>query len=254
MAAGDRVDVGGHALRCDVRGKGEPPFVCLHGLVDSLEIWDRIVGPLAERRRVIRVDQRGHGGSEAPPGPYAREDLAADVRALLDAHGADRAVLVGHSMGGIVSMATALAHPDRVAGLVLLGTASQCNEKVAGWYERIARAGEVDGLAGLTRSIYGKDAKKSVVGDAQGIAHVTRALGSLYTDPLTPKLGALACPALLLVGEKDPMGQRASEILRDAMPEGRAVLEVVPGRGHWLHVEAPDTVVGAIDRWLGRWA
>ena len=91
-----------------------------------------------------------------------------------------------------------------------------------------------------------------MVGDAQGIAHVTRALGSLYTDPLTPKLGALACPALLLVGEKDPMGQRASEILRDAMPEGRAVLEVVPGRGHWLHVEAPDTVVGAIDRWLGR--
>ena len=59
-----------------------------------------------------------------------------------------KAVLVGHSMGGIVSMATALACAERVAGLVLIGTASQCSEKVASWYEQIAQAGETDGLDG----------------------------------------------------------------------------------------------------------
>ena len=68
----------GHALRVDVAGAGPPDFLCLHGLVDALEIWDRLAGPLAERGRIVRFDQRGHGESEAPPGAYRREDLAAD--------------------------------------------------------------------------------------------------------------------------------------------------------------------------------
>lgn len=241
------VEVGGHALGVDVRGKGPPHFLLLHGLVDRLEIWDALAPALSERGQVIRVDQRGHGASDAPPGPYRREDLAADVAALLDAHGVERAVLVGHSMGGIVAMTAALAHPQRVAGLVLIGTASRCNEKVAGWYERIARAGESEGLAGLARSIYGEESGKEIVGDAQGIAHVTRTLKSLHEDPLTEKLDAIGCPALLLVGANDPMGPKASEIIAKQLPD--ATLEVVPDCGHWVQVERPDTVLAALDRW-----
>ena len=107
---------------------------------------------------------------------------------MLDALEISRAILVGHSMGGVVAMTTALAYPDRVAGLVLIGAASQCSEKVAHWYERIARAGETDGTAGLARAIYGERSDKRIAGDARGIAHVTRTLQSLYRDPLTPKL------------------------------------------------------------------
>jgi 3-oxoadipate enol-lactonase len=246
-----RIDVGGHVLRCALSGSGEPVFLCLHGLVDALSIWDRLAGALAERGRVVRMDQRGHGDSEAPPGPYTREELARDVTRLLDALEIHRAILVGHSMGGIVAMTAALAFPERVAGLVLLGTASQCSERVAGWYERIALAGEKEGLEGLARTIYGESSRKRVRGDSQGIAHVTRTLESLYDDPLTPKLAAIACPVLLLVGEKDPMGPKASQIIHDALPAGSARLEVLPGRGHWLHVEAPSEVIGALDRWLG---
>ena len=132
---------------------------------------------------------------------------------------------------------------------MLGGTASQCNAKVAGWYEQIAAAGERDGNAGLARSIYGEKTRKQIAGDAQGIAHVTRMLKSLFDDPLTPKLGEISCPALLLVGEKDPMGSRASELIRDALPAGLAQLETLPGRGHWLHVEAPDDVLRALDAW-----
>jgi len=97
--------------------------------------------------------------------------------------------------------------------------------------------------------IYGPDTKKQIQGSAQGIAHVTRMLKSLHADPLTPYLGKLSCPTLLLVGEKDPMGPRASELIREALPEGVAKLETLPGRGHWLHVEAPDDVLRAIDAW-----
>jgi len=240
--------VADHAFRGTADGRGDPPFVCLHGLVDTLEIWDRLSGPLAERRRTLRLDQRGHGESGAPAGPYRREDLAADVVGLLDALGIERAVLVGHSMGGIISMTTAVAYPERVAGMVLLGTASRCNERTAQWYERIAQAGETDGCPGLARAIYGDKSKRRVTGDAKAIAAVTRTLASLYTDPLTPKLESLDCPVLLLVGEKDPMGPKASEIIAGALPDAK--LQVLPGCGHWIHVEASDAVSDAIADWI----
>ena len=136
------------------------------------------------------------------------------------------------------------------AGLLLIGTTSECREKVAGWYERIAVAGETDGVAGLGRAIYGEKSKKQIAGDAQGIADVTRMLKSLHSDPLTPKLRDIRCPALMTVGENDPMGPRASEIVHAAMPAGQARLLRVPEKGHWLQLEAVEAVVPALDAWL----
>jgi pimeloyl-ACP methyl ester carboxylesterase len=246
------IDLGTHRLRVNEHGRGEPSFLCLHGLADTLEIWSRVTPALAQRGRLVTMDQRGHGESEAPPGPYRRDDLARDVVAVLDRLGISRTILIGHSMGGIVAMTTALAYPERVAGLVLIGTASQCSEAVAGWYEKIARAAETDGLAGLTRVIYGATSTRQLQGDAQGIAHVTRCLKSLYEYPLTPKLSTIGCPAVLLVGDNDPMGPKASVIIQRQMPN--AQLEVIADRGHWIHLEAPEAVLAAIDRLLGKHA
>ena len=132
-----QIQVGAHALRCQTSGEGERHFLCLHGLVDSLEIWQRIVPALEQRGRVSRMDQRGHGESGSPPGPYSRLDLAGDVVAVLDSLGVEKTLLVGHSMGGIVAMETALQFPERIAGLILIGTTSECRSKVAEWYERV---------------------------------------------------------------------------------------------------------------------
>jgi pimeloyl-ACP methyl ester carboxylesterase len=244
------VSLGDHEVNVMTRGEGDRHFTCLHGLVDNLGIWKRMAPDLEARGRVTRIDQRGHGASGSPPGPYSRAQLAADVVGVLDAEHIDQTILVGHSMGGIVAMETALAFPDRIAGLVLIGTTSECREKVAGWYERIALAGEKDGITGLGRAIYGEKSTKGIVGDAQGISHVTRMLKSLYSDPLTPKLGDILCPALLAVGEKDPMGPKASEIVHNAMTTGRAELLRVPDKGHWLQLEAVEPVVAALDQWL----
>jgi pimeloyl-ACP methyl ester carboxylesterase len=172
------------------------------------------------------------------------------VVGALDAEGIEQTILVGHSMGGIVAMETALGYPERIAGLVLIGTTSECREKIAGWYERIALAGERGGAAGLGHAIYGEKSTKQIFGDAQGIAHVTRMLKSLHSDPLTPKLRDIRCPALVTVGEKDPMGPKASEIVHAAMPAGRAELLRVPGKGHWLQLDAVEPVVAALDAWL----
>ncbi len=245
-----RIDAGGHAIALETLGAGSEAYVCLHGLADTREIWRGLAPELAQRGRVVLVDQRGHGDSDAPPGPYTLAALAGDVAAALDATALPRATLVGHSLGGVVAMATALAYPERVDGLVLLGTTGQCSARVGEWYERIAAAGECDGIDGIRREIYGARSTKPIRGDARAMAAVTRCLASLHADPLTPKLATLRCPALLVVGEKDPLGSKASELLCDAIPH--ATLVVLPGLGHWTHVDAPAQVAQALARWRSR--
>jgi 3-oxoadipate enol-lactonase len=239
------VDAGTHRIFVDAAGDGDLGFVCLHGLADTHAVWRRLAPGLLRHGRVFLVDLRAHGESSAPPGPCRREDLAADVRAVLDHGGVERAVLVGHSLGGIVAMTAALACPEQVAGLILLGTASECSDKTARWYERLARASEDGGLEGLRREIYGPDAMKAIHGDPAGMAQVTRSLQSLHTDPLTPRLGSIRCPALLCAGDRDPMGAGASVIIQRRMPQAR--LEIIPGAGHWLHLEAVERLLPLID-------
>ncbi|MCP4004093.1 MAG: alpha/beta fold hydrolase [bacterium] len=146
-----RIDLDSHQIDVEWFGKPSPGpvFVCLHGLVDSREIWKPLAAYLSKRGRVLLVDQRAHGTSTAPPGRFTRDDLANDVVAVMDQLEIDRCVLIGHSMGGMVSLAAALNTPRLVTGLALLGTAPHCSERTAQWYERIASAGEEHGIAGL---------------------------------------------------------------------------------------------------------
>jgi len=248
----NRIARDGYSLRYADSGGDLPVFLCLHGLADTLDVWDSLAGPLAERGRVVRIDQRGHGASGAPPGPCTRDDLARDAVGVLDALAIERAIVVGHSVGGIVAMAAALAAPERISGLVLIGTASRCSVRTAAWYERIALAAEQGGGDGLVRAIYGEGSGRRARGDARAIAQVARMLTSLHRDPLTPRLAAIACPVLLLVGEKDLMGPKASQTIRDALPPRHAELVVMPGCGHWLQIDAPGQVIAALDRWLSK--
>ena len=119
--------------------------------------------------------------------------------------------------------------------------------RAAAWYGKIAAAAKRDGVDGLRRAIFGAGSSRPIAGDAEGIAEITLCLQSLHTDPLTPALATLRCPALLLVGDQDPMGSAASEIVQRALPG--AILEVMPG-GHWLHVEASERVLDSIRRFL----
>lgn len=102
-----------------------PPVVFVHGFGSRLESW-RVVQPALASRRTLSFDQRGFGLSERTHDPaldgggYGPEAHAADLEALLNARGIDRAVLVGHSYGGGVVLRFALRHPERVAGVVLV--------------------------------------------------------------------------------------------------------------------------------------
>ena len=115
------VSAGGLRTHVAEAGSG-PPLVMLHGWPQHWWMWRRLIGPLAESRRVICPDLRGFGWTDAPPGGYDPEILALDLVALLDALAIDEPVdLVGHDWGGWTAQVFALHNPRRVRRLVALG-------------------------------------------------------------------------------------------------------------------------------------
>lgn len=114
----------GDGLRLAYDETGEPrglPVVLLHGYADSHRFFAPLLPHLGSGLRVLALTLRGHGDSEKPDDGYDLPTLAADVVHALDALEVDRAVLVGHSSGGLVAQQAACTHPNRVAGQVLVG-------------------------------------------------------------------------------------------------------------------------------------
>lgn len=103
-----------------VDGENGDAVVLLPGLMFARDVWDAQAKRLAANYRVIRLDLRGTGSSNAPEGPYLMENLAGDVAAVLDAIGVERAAIVGHSLGGYVALAFARMYVERLSGLALV--------------------------------------------------------------------------------------------------------------------------------------
>jgi pimeloyl-ACP methyl ester carboxylesterase len=97
-----------------------PPLLLVHGWPQHWWAWRKVIPRLAERYRVLAVDLRGHGWSDAPPGDYAKATFAADLLALLDAEGIERTKILAHDWGGYASFLLAMDHPERVERLVVL--------------------------------------------------------------------------------------------------------------------------------------
>jgi pimeloyl-ACP methyl ester carboxylesterase len=189
-----------------------PVLVFVHGLAASRDVWAAIASSLAGRFGVLRYDLRGHGDSAGVDTACQRSDLARDLVGLLEYLKIFSAVLVGHSAGGVIAMQTALDFPERVSGLVLVGTASACNDRTAQWYAPIP--------------------------EGRTFAHVALAMRSLNQDPLTERLREVSIPTLIIVGENDFLGVGGSVILSRAIPDSE--LEIRAGHGHGVYLEEPQ--------------
>ena len=227
------------SLHHTLHGAGPHTVVLTHGLAAGEPIWAAQVAALAPRYRVLTWDLRGHGRSAPNAAPCAIADLAADLRRVLDDAGVARAVVLGHSAGGVVAMRFALDHPERTSALVLVGTASECNARARQFYEDLAAMAAERGMEPVYRRLGVSPAQaRQAPTDAATFAPVARAMASLHAAPLTPRLGELRCPAHVIVGEKDFLGAGGSVILSRHI--AGAALAIVPGHGHGLFVEDPD--------------
>ena len=225
-------------LHYSLVGAGLPTIVLTHGLAAAEGIWSAQVAALSARHRVLTWDLRGHGRSAPVPEPCTIADLAADLRVVLDRAGIERALVLGHSAGGVVAMQFALDHPRRTAGLVLVGTASECNARARQFYEDLAALAEEHGMEPVRKRLgVGAEVESRAPVDPATFARVARAMASLNAAPLTPRLAEIRCPVQIVVGENDFLGVGGSVILHRTIAGSR--LAIVPERGHGIFREDP---------------
>src|SRR5262252_3163792 len=134
-----KIKANGISINYQVAGPdGAPWLVLSNSLATNLAMWDDQARELGRAYRVLRYDQRGHGGTDAPAGRYTFELLIADAAALLDAVGVKRAHFAGLSMGGVTALGMALDHPDRVDRAIVCDSACMSTPASSQqWEERI---------------------------------------------------------------------------------------------------------------------
>lgn len=237
--------------------------VLVHGFPFSHRIWDAQVMALGRDYHVIAPDLRGFGESAAPDEGYAMDDFAADIVTLLDRLGIDRAVWVGHSMGGYITLAALRRWPSRVRAAVFVATHARADTPEKKFQRETSAdivlnkgvsdtafsmmgaifAPEVDRQGKMAQSIY-----DIMVGSSpQAVAGALR--GMAVRPDSRPMLAGLSIPALVIAGAEDEIaGAELTGELAGLIPGARHV--VISGAGHMPMVEQPDATTGALREFL----
>ena len=248
-----------HYAECgDARGT---PVVFVHGWPDSWFSVSRVLPLLPATLRLIALDQRGFGESDHPDSGYTIPELTSDLMALLDALGIDHAVLVGHSYGTFVARRAAIAAPEQVAALVLIGTGA--STKITG----------ADALQAALRELPDPIPESFAREFQSGTLHrqvpdeffdriieeslkIPPRLWPVMIDCLLAyddirELGRISAPTLLLWGDHDALFPRAQQDdFLAAVPAAR--LKVYDETGHCPNWERPEWVAADIADFVAR--
>jgi pimeloyl-ACP methyl ester carboxylesterase len=231
-----------------------PPILLSHGYSATCRMWNGQISALVARHRVIVWDMRGHGESDAPTDPrgYSEALTVADMVALLRRCGIDRAVIGGLSLGGYMSLALCLAHPEMVGALMLFDTGPGFRNAEArrAWNERAeqrARDLEARGFAALGDSDEVRAGKHR---SARGLAGAARGmLAQADDDHIIAGLDKIAVPTLVLVGADDTHFLAAADYMARKIPS--AVRVTIPGAGHASNLHQPVAFNRAVTDFLG---
>lgn len=268
-----RVDAGETDLHVEVSGEG-PGLLLAHGFGGSARNFRGQARALSTRCRVVLCDARGHARSGAPADPalYTAERMVADMAAVMDELALAQAVVGGLSMGAGIALRFALAHPERVRGLVLAafppGAADARDARSdpalsqGAWAHAFAAAIEQDGLE-AAGAVYawgprsGFDPAAAALVRQGFLEHPPHAVAAILRGVLAQQPGAVqlarslrrvTIPTLVVVGADDPLSRSPSEILVRALPRARLV--VVPDAGHVVNLARPEAFDAALGEFL----
>ncbi|MDE3089371.1 MAG: alpha/beta hydrolase [Chloroflexota bacterium] len=224
------------------------PIVFVHGAAGNHLVWGEQLRALGAITRAVALDLPGHGKSQ-PPGRDSMDGYRDVVLGLLDALRFDRAVIVGQSMGGGIAQTLALSHPDRVAGLVLVGTGARLHvlpailDGILNDFENTARFVVDYSYAQPMSPSLRTLAEEQFRACPPAVTHGDYTACNAYD--LLPRVAEIRAPTLVIVGSADRMTPvKYSEYLAAKIPNARRVL--VEGAGHSAMIEKPTEVNRAL--------
>ncbi|MGI8754103.1 MAG: 3-oxoadipate enol-lactonase [Acidimicrobiales bacterium] len=235
---------------------GAPLLLLSNSLGTTTEMWVPQMPALTARFRVLRYEQRGHGGTPAPPGPYRIEELGTDVIDLLDHLGEPRASVLGLSLGGMVALWVAANHPERVDRLALTCTAAHM-PPAEGWTDRAAHV-RANGVLSLYEATLARwfvpgftdehpdaaDTVHAMLGatDAEGYAGCCEAIGAMDQRP---SLASVTAPTLVIAGADDPATPPAVGLELASGIAGASLL-VLANASHLANIASPERYTAAV--------
>lgn len=267
-----------HYLERGTGAAGEGPvFLLLHGFTLNSFTWGAVLDGFAARGRTIAYDQPPYGLSAKPAAgdwgdenPYAKTAVIAQLFAVMDGLGVERAVLVGSSSGGTLALEAALARPERVQALILIAPWVYAQRPtLPAWLAELPQMRRLSLLIG--RKLGASTLLQLSYAQPERIAPERRALAQLHTQVArwdlawgallsrsltTPvdvgqRLPSVTQPALLLTGDQDRL-VRPEDTKRVAAELPRAELAILPGCGHVPQEECPGPFLKAVEPWLER--
>jgi 3-oxoadipate enol-lactonase/4-carboxymuconolactone decarboxylase len=252
-----RIRTTGAELAVRIDGPPSAPVLVLsNSLGTSLDMWCAQIPALASHYRVVRYDQRGHGASSSPEGPYSIEELGRDVVDLLDVLGYERACIAGLSLGGMVAMWLAANEPHRVERTVLACTSPAMGPPGA-WLERAATA-RSKGTGSLVETLLGRWFTSGFLVANPGIRRdFTRMLEETSDDGYAScceaiaamdqhsSLPAITAPTLVVAGAEDPVSAPAVALEMHRAIRGSSLF-VIDRAAHLANVERPETFTAAM--------
>lgn len=252
----------GHRIYWKLEGSDDAPaLVLLNSIGTDMDLWAPVLPLLRQTHRLLRVDSRGHGASDAPEGDYTLAGLADDVFAVMAAAGIDAAAVAGVSLGGMIAMEMAIRRPDKVTALALICT-SATMDKTA-WDVRVSTVRK-EGIAAIADMVMGRFLSPGFIESNKAIAASVRrqliamepagyagCAAAIRDMDLEIRLGGLVCPVLVVTGDRDastPLEGHGEHLLAGIADAHHAVLL----SGHLAPLEAPEALSAAMLEHLNR--
>lgn len=253
------VTIQGMNVHCSLEGPETAPVVTLsHSLATNLSMWDPQIEALTSQYRVLRYDTRGHGGTDAPDGPYSFEQLAKDVVELLAALGITKTHFMGLSMGGMIGQVLAMSYPEVLHGLILCDTSSRMPDEARPvWAERIQEV-QAEGMEGQVEPTMERwftapfrESRPAELDPVREMIRKTKPAGyigcchAIQSLDLADQISRIDVPTMVIVGEEDPgTPVEAAQAIHDQIKGSELV--ILKSADHLSNMEQPKAFTDAV--------